>query len=141
MLRSREDLNRSGKAPPNQLSTKIRARGAKKGSDRPLSAPADRSKDLGPQGGLFWRLQSIVTWAWSTSQERSHPLSLSLSLSGLSRPPPPPPNTLPKGSQSPSAGLKCLEVGPCGGAPYQIGSKRVRFTQKGGEGKEEKCSL
>lgn len=50
MLRSREELNRSGKAPPNELSAKNRARGAKKGSDRTLSAPDDRSKDSGPKG-------------------------------------------------------------------------------------------
>lgn len=96
------------------------------------------AKPWDQKGGLFWRLQSMVTWALSTSQELSHPLSPGLyhSVICLGSPSPPPPNTLLKGSQSPYAELKCLEGDPCGRAPYQIGSKRVRFTQKVGRGKK-----
>lgn len=59
-------------------------------------------------------------------------LYLSLSLSGLSMTP-----TLPQGSQSPQAGLKCLEVvHPSSAATLSLGSEGVLFTKQVGEEKK-----
>lgn len=80
MLRNREELNGSGKVP------QMRARGTKKGSDRTLSAPDDRSKDWGPKGRVILEAAKNIHLGFAHLPGTvSSPLFLSLSLSDLSR--------------------------------------------------------